>query len=496
MGVLKFQLPASDLARRLPGLRKAYVTGLDRSPGRLSVEFRNGLMTCFRETTESGRLFVPWPIAGFGAPIVGTATLAERSSPYVLALELARGKLNDVRNQEADWVQMGLRGSPELESAMAEARTAFIRAAMSADEPDACLAAAQASLEASSRGGELLTQAYLSQILQNRMAATGKLTTHLGCTLTAEPDKTPGAAQWTSAFNACQVAVSWKQIAPSEGKYRWELLDSQIAWCRRKGLEIEAGPLIEFRAAALPDWIWLWEGDHDSISGFMADFVRQVILRYRGKVPLWQIVHRPASQEVLGLSEEEQIRITARAVQLARQTDPGAQFSIGIDRPWAEWMSSSHFQLGPLHLCDYLLRSDLGISSVAIEVAPGYTSPGSHLRDLFDFSRLLDLYSLLNVPLHLQMAIPSDTGPDPKADPSIQVDTAQWPTPPDETLQSTWGARWLALGLAKPYVRSVIWQQASDALPHVFPHAGLFRPDNTPKPIFPWLQSLRQDVIA
>ncbi len=109
MGVLKFQLPSNDLARRLPGFRKAYITGLDRTPGRLSVEFRNGLMACFRETSESGRLFVPWPIAGYGTPVVGTATLAERLSPYVLALELAQGKLNDVRNQMADWVQMGLR---------------------------------------------------------------------------------------------------------------------------------------------------------------------------------------------------------------------------------------------------------------------------------------------------------------------------------------------------------------------------------------------------
>jgi len=63
-------------------------------------------------------------------------------------------------------------------------------------------------------------------------------------------------------------------------------------------------------------------------------------------------------------------------------------------------------------------------------------------------------------------------------------------------MQSTWGARWLALGLAKPYVRSVTWHHASDALPHVYPHAGLFWPDGSPKPIFPWLQSLRQDVIA
>ena len=35
MGVLKFLLPSNDLARRLPGFRKAYMTGLDRTPGRL-----------------------------------------------------------------------------------------------------------------------------------------------------------------------------------------------------------------------------------------------------------------------------------------------------------------------------------------------------------------------------------------------------------------------------------------------------------------------------
>jgi hypothetical protein len=496
MGVLRFLLPSSDLACRLPGFRKAYITGLDRTPGRLSVEFRNGLMACFRETSESGRLFVPWAIAGYGTPIVGTATLAERSSPYVLAIELARGKLNDVRNQMADWVQMGLRVSPDLSQVMAEARTAFIQAALSSDDPERCSRVAQASLEASSRAGDLLTEAYLSQILQNRLAAAGKLTTHLGCMITSEPDKVPAAAQWSTAFNACQVGTSWKQIVPSEGKYCWDLMDAQLAFCRRKGLEIEAGPLIEFRPSALPDWIWLWERDQETISGFVTDFVRQAVSRYRGKIPLWHVVHRPASQEILGLSEEEQIRITARAIQVARQTDPSAQLSIGIDRPWAEWMSSSHFQLGPLHLCDYLLRSDLGLTSVGIEIAPGFTSPGSHLRDLFEFSRLLDLYSLLNVPLHLFMAIPSASGPDPGADPTTQVDVAQWPAPPDEVMQSTWGARWLALGLAKPYVRSVTWLQASDSLPHVYPHGGLFQPDASPKPIFPWLQSLRQDVIA
>ncbi len=496
MGVMKFRLPSNEFGRQLASQRKAYMAGLDRTPGRLSLDFRNGLMTCSRENSESGRLFVPWPIAGFGTPMVGTATLTERAAPYVLALELARGKLNEVRNQMADWTQMGLRTSSELGDVLAAARRSFVRAATSSDDADVCLAASQASLEAASRAGDLLTEAYLAQVLQNRLATTGKLTTNLGCVLSGNPEKTPGSSRWLSAMNSSQVSVTWRDLAPTEGKYRWDLLDAQLAWCRKHKLNVEAGPLIEFRPSAMPDWIWLWEGDADTISSFVTDLVRQVVARYRGKIPVWQVVHRPAGHDLLGLGEEDQIRITARALQVARQADPAAQLCLGVDRPWAEWMSTSRFQLGPLHLCDYLIRSDVGISSIALEIAPGYSSPGSHSRDLFEFSRLLDLYALLNVPLSLTLVAPSAAGPDPVADSGVQVEAGQWPEPPTEAQQADWAARWVALAIAKPYVRSVHWLQASDDQPHLYPHGGLHRADSTPKPAFTRIQTLRKDLIA
>ena len=49
-------------------------------------------MVCTRESAESGRLFVPWSVPGHGTPYIGTATLAERRDPYILPVELARGK--------------------------------------------------------------------------------------------------------------------------------------------------------------------------------------------------------------------------------------------------------------------------------------------------------------------------------------------------------------------------------------------------------------------
>ncbi|MHB1558338.1 MAG: endo-1,4-beta-xylanase [Isosphaeraceae bacterium] len=496
MGVMKFRLPSNDPAQAPPEFRKAYVTGLDRTPARVAIEIRNGVMSCLRETTESGRLFVPWPVAGHGTLMVGTATLAERPSAYVLAVELARGKLNDVRNQLADWVQMGLRTTPELQAALEQAQGAFIRAATSADQPEASLAAAREAVRLATNAGDQLMKAYTNQVFQSRLSGTSRLPTHLAFLQTGDPQGLPPAVEWARTFNACQAGVSWRQVAPNEGQYRWDILESQLTWARKHRLAIEAGPLIEFRKGALPDWLWLWEGDFETISGLVADYVRQAVTRFKGKVPVWHVIHRTAGGEILGLNEEEQVRIAARAVQIARQADPSAQVTIGVDRPWGEWMGSSHFQLGPLHLCDYLLRAELGISGIALEIAPGYSAPGSHMRDLFEFSRLLDLYSLLNVPLHLWMVMPAAAGPDPGAEPGIRVETAQWPGPPDPNLQASWASRWLALAIAKPFVRSVTWLQAADTLPHTYPHGGLVGPDLAPRPLVSWLRSVRTETLA
>lgn len=496
MGVLKFQLTAPDSASRLSDLRKAYVTGLDRTPSRLSVEFRQGVMVCLRESNESGRLFVPWPVERFGTPIVGTATLGERREPYNLAVELARGKLNDVRNQLADWRQMGLRAPLELDALLAEAQSAFIKAATASNDAEVSYTFAQRSLASTFLAGECLTETYTTQVLQTRLAAAPKLPTQLVGAIEGDPKSAPWAASFPSVFNAARVGCTWRSIAPSEGQFRWDEIDAQIAWCRKHNLAVQAGPLLEFRPNALPDWIWLWEGDFDTILGLVVDLVRNAVQRYRGKVPLWHIAHRPASMDFLGLSEEEQIRIAARAVQVARQADPGAQFSIGVERPWAEWMGGSPFQLGPLHLADYLVRADLGLAGITIEVAPGYSAPGSHFRDLFDFSRLLDLYALLNLPLHVWMTFPSSSAPDPLADAAVHVETAQWPAPPDAATQANLAAKWIALAAAKPFVRSVAWTQMTDAAPHLFPHGGLFDAQQEPKPLLPWMRAFRQELLG
>src|SRR5579864_1563121 len=261
MGALRFRITPPDLVSRCPDLRKAYMTGLDRTPGRVAVELRPGLLICYREFPESGRLHIPWPLDGYGTPIVATATLAEREEPYELAVELARGKLNEVRNQAADWKQLGLRTTPEFERFLGESQRTFAHAATSQSDPLESAAAAQLSLAAAHAAGDQLILAYTDQVLQSRLGFAAKLPTWLACGLEGNPKRAPWSAALLETINAARIGCSWARLAVDQGHYRWDRFDTQLAWCRRKRLTPIGAPLLEFRAAAFPDWLWLWEGE-------------------------------------------------------------------------------------------------------------------------------------------------------------------------------------------------------------------------------------------
>jgi hypothetical protein len=493
MGLLKFRLPTNPPSEA--ELRRAYVLGPDRTPTPGHVELRGGLLVIRRDLSESGRVVVPWRVEGFGVPVLATATLAERLEPFDLGVELARGTLNDVQNQLADWRQMGLIISGDLERHLAEARRHFARAATSRHRPEDAAREADAALRHALTAGRLLAESYTTQVLARRLEQAQWLSTLLAVDLPGPPKGQPWEPAVLEMANAARLRCDWASLEPESGRFRWEAFDAQLHWCRRRQLTPIAGPLIDLRAGALPDWLWLWQGDFDEVLTQAVDLVRQALARGRGKVPIWQLVHRPASNDVLGLSEEEQVRLTARLLQVARQADPDAQLVVGFDRPWGDWMAGGPFQLGPLHLADSLARADLGLSGIGLEVALGYDPWGSPVRELLEFSRLLDLFALVNLPLHISLALPAQAVTPERSD-LATAPAGAWPRPPDEALQREWAERWVTLAASKPFVRSVTWLELSDAQPTLFPGAGLLRADGTPRPVAGWLKQFRREVLG
>lgn len=519
MGIHKFRLPPDDAPPPPPEARKGFFVGPDRTPMRTMVELRPGMLLTHRDVSESGMFHVPWPVPGRGIPMIATATLSERQAPYDLVVELARGKLNDLRNQLADWRHhLGLIPSPDLRAQLGEAQRLFARAALSQDQPEEAYKLASESLSKTMEAADKAVLAYTELLLRLRHHHATRLPTHLACVLEGDPSREAWGERVPRFCNAARLSIPWRALAPRENEFDWDALDAQMEYCREHNLTVAMGPLVEFRTESLPEWLFEFQDDPHNLLDVILDWVRQILVRYRGRVSTWHLMGRIGTPTCLGLSEEEQIEITARVLQTARQVEPHGQLVVDFDRPWAEWLGAPDaiHQLSPLHLGDYLTRVELGLAGVGLEIAPGLPSPGSHLRDLLDFSRLLDLYALLNIPLHVTIVFPSGVEPDSgsagasesesgsgsdeaeggeRSDdtvdfrPPAESHAAQWPEPPNEARQAEWASRWIALAVSKPYVRSVTWGRATDRESSPYPRTGLFREDGSAKPIVDWLES-------
>src|SRR5487761_1211394 len=156
MGTMTFHLPAAlsaDAARELK--RTCMAGGPDNMPWPTELDFASQQLHVSRVVDESGYLIVPWSIDGRGLLMGTSATLIERPRSYTLLVELARGKVNQVRCQAFDWRAGGLQLAAELEQKIHEASLAFGRACIASDAEEASQYA-QVALELAYHAAEQL----------------------------------------------------------------------------------------------------------------------------------------------------------------------------------------------------------------------------------------------------------------------------------------------------------------------------------------------------
>jgi hypothetical protein len=492
MGVMTFLLPADLPAETMRELERACVTGgPDSMPWPTEVHVEPGKLTVRRGVEESGSLVVPWPIDGAGRLLSATATLIEREQPYHFLVELARGKVHQLRTQSAEWQAGGLQMPPALAEQIREANVGFSRAVTKPPSEEAGHEAQQV-LTKGYRAAEELVHQYIDQMFQARHLRQPRLDTSQGCLL--GPIKLTAAHMDTllQTCNSVCLNLCWKDVEPSEANYDWAPYDAILDWATAHGLSVSAGPLIDFSASHLPEWLWLWERDLASIASFMADYVQVAVKRYHGRIRTWQLTGASNCADLLSLGEDEMLWLTVRMAEAARQIDPKLEMIVGVSQPWGEYMAAEDRTHSPFIFADTLIRSGLNLAGLDLELVMGIESRGSYCRDLISMSRLIDLYTILGVPLRVSLGYPSESSPDPRAHPDLRVSAGSWQGGFSPEAQAEWAASFVALALCKPSVRSVQWVHLTDAKPHLFPHCGLFDAQDRPKPVVQSLRDLRE----
>lgn len=493
-GLLRMIVPTgSRLTPRLA--ERAYMTGADQIPWQCRTRLNDDELTLERHVTESGKFHIPWPVAGHGEVVLATATLMERDRPYQMLVELARGKINQIRNQIAEWQSIGLVVPNKVETTLHKALKHFAKAATS--QHDVALAAemAEKALVAALDVADLLVGSYIEQALAARHRHSPRLRVMLGGALTADAPEAPIDGQFLRTFNACTLPLVWRQVEASEGTYHWEPFDRQLEWCNRHGLAACGGPLLRLDALGLPDWLYLWEGDFNNIQSFASDYVEAVVSRYRGKLQAWHCASRINVGDALSLSEEQKLRLAVRAIEIVRDIDSATPLIVRFDQPWAEYMSRSAPDLSPLHFADALVRAGLQLSGIGLEINMGYYPGGSAPRDRLEFSRLLDLWSCLGVPLHLHLTVPGgqSAAPAARGRPAPLADAFPGGWSPEN--QAAWIKHYFPLFFAKPAVQGIFWNQLVDSETSEFPFGGLVDSSGAIKPAFTALAVLRKKYL-
>ncbi len=493
MGLMRLIVHDRD---RIPpgGLEHVHICGQDDLPWFSHAYFSGDQLIIERNEDESGRVYVPWRIGHSSPVLINTSTLTERDRPYLLEVELARGMLNNLRNQIAQWETMGLVVTKGLSDGVLESTSEFSRAATTQDDPATAVDWAKRSLNTTATTMARLTDEYVRQATEMRRAHPRQFASWFGVNLGGHPPKANVARHVVNTFNMVSLPLTWRTIEAVEGHRVWDDADAQVDWAHSAGLRIRAGPLLELDDRGVPDWTYLWEGDTNSLLAFMLDHVRAVVERYRGRVHLWQVAARMSHGHALGLDEEVRLQVAAKAISTVRQLDSTTPLIVTFDQPWAEYLSVEQLDLAPLHFADALVRADLGLSGIGLEINLGYYPGGSIHRGPLAMSRLVDTWSLLELPLLVALTMPSSADEDPHANGKVHVLAGQ---PDDVTPQSQcdWINKHVPLLLAKNAVQIVLWNQLSDATPHHYPYSGLFDAADEPKPALEALQKIRRQYL-
>jgi hypothetical protein len=495
MGTMSFLLPAGLSADALHELERACVAGgPDNMPWPTDARVQGDQLIIRRTVEESGNVLVPWEVDNAGRLMSNSATLMERPLPYSLAVELARGKVNQLRCQVADWRAGGLALPASLARDVQEISFAFGRAA-TRESPDESGIEARQALNGAYTAAEQVVGIYLDQVFQIRHTRQPRLDTTLGVRLGSAVPEGPAVEELIQASNAVGLPLAWNVSEPSPGKFSWDAHDALLAWAESRQLEVTAGPLVDFSAARLPDWLWSHERDLSALGRFMCRYVEAAVRRYRGRIRRWQLTAASNSASLLSLGEDELLLLTVRMAEAAKQVDPALDVIIGLAQPWGEFMAIEDRNHSPFVFADTLIRSGLTLAGLDLELVMGVTPRGSYCRDLLETSRLLDMYALLGLPLRMTLGYPSAPSSDAWADPDLHVGAGHWRSGFSPESQADWTRAFATLAICKPFVQAIHWTHFNDAEPHTFPHAGLVDAQGNVKPALAHLRELREQHL-
>ncbi len=478
---------------RLPSattLDVAYLVAGDGVAIPASISLEDGVIRCQKRSSESAALALGYNAEHLGQLTLQTCLLPERDEPYLLALELARARLRLFIAKSEDWMLFDLDPEHPAIQKFTDARNLFVQA-LSTLDPQQAEQAAHESLLACIQAGELLAEHHADLLLSRRLRSPTAARTTIGCTV--------HPMQWSDRLKSVVAAhfdyvcmpVRWRDLEPEEGEYAWRFTDRWIEWAVRTARKpVMAGPILDLSRLAIPDWLYIWEHDYETLRELVSEHVQAVVTRYRRVIHIWNVATGININENFQLTYEQMMDLTRVCLLLVKKLQPHARVMLEIAQPFAEHYATQTGSLPPLMYLEMILEAGMPVDSFGVRVQVGQAREGRSTRDLMLLSHMLDRLARLDHPVVITAcgapSAPPSVPPaaeEPARDgeetlgaagarPSPQS-AGYWHEPWSERAQAEWLTKIASIALSKPYIESICWQDLYDHNTSDMPAGGL-----------------------
>jgi hypothetical protein len=491
--VHKFLCFPTDNRKLPPNLHGAHLVGNDNVPIRADIRWEDKTIRCTPRMQDPVGLSLLWPVKGFGTIQLQTTRLPGRELSYNLHVELARHQLMRVTVKREEWGLFDYSGMDEIAERIDRSRDAFVRALQESDRPAVAAKHADESLLHGLWAAEEMSRFHAAIFLNRRQQTGGFSRPFLGVRV---PEGGPGAAtarHVADAFDFAYVPFVWRNIQPTEQAPAYDAIEATVKAYAAAKLALRGGPLLSFGVSSVPDWMYIWENDFESIYEAAREHVERTVQRFMKQVSSWVVTSGVQADNVFGFSFEQTMELTRMAATVTKQMAPRSQVLIELTQPWGEYYARNQQTVPPLLYADMAVQSGINFDGFGLQFVFGIASDGYHVRDPFQLSALIDKLANLGKPLHVTaLGVPSGVA----AGTDGPVPGGEWHAPWSDEVQADWLATVCEIALSKPYVETVCIHTLADGPDNVIASGGLLRADLTPKPAFTRLVELRKRLLA
>jgi hypothetical protein len=490
--VHKFLCFPTENRKLPPDLQGAHLVGNDNVPLRADIRWEEKAIRCTPRMQDPVGLSLLWAVKGFGTIQLQTTRLPAREQPYNLHLELARHQLMRLTVKREEWGLFDYSGMDEIAARIDRSRDAFIRALQEADRPATAAKHADESLLHGLWAAEAMSCFHASIFLNRRQQTGGFTRPFLGVRIPDDAAGTGTARLAADAFDFVYLPFVWRNIQPTEQPPVYDAVEAVVKGCHVAKLALRGGPLLSFGVSSVPDWMYIWENDFESIYEAAREHVQRTVQRFNKQVSSWVVASGLQADNVFGFSFEQTMELTRMAATITKQLAPRSQVLIDLSQPWGEYYARNQQTVPPLLYADMAVQSGINFDGFGLQFVFGLASDGYHVRDPFQISALIDKLANLGKPLHITaLGVPSRVLPEGGPAPG-----GEWHAPWSDEVQAEWLTTVCEIALSKPYVETVCVQTLVDRPDDIIASGGLLREDLTPKPALTRLNELRKRLLV